>query len=522
MSTLRPLPIPSSRWHGGRRYVAGALMVAATFAAGIFLIPGVGVLAPPALTAQNLHQDPDVARFFADTFPSGNPALMARTSERIPHLLDAARTRIARDFAERPPVHRLLLHTLAEVCLNLSYYEGTQRALADSAALATAHRMGDADADAQHALLRARLAVETGRASAALAELDSFLGNHVSTPISPEQMVYLRLQRLRALEDSGRGRQARPQAEALLADTEKHLGTQSLAAARVGVLTARLRSAASEHAAARTLVERSVYQLRRHFGETHPELAQALLAAGMVEYHDGQRVRALALGNAAAEILERMADRQTRRLHLIQRNLGILNAQAGNHAAAERYLREALATARAIHAPEHPDVAASIYNLAYFDWRVLHNPGEAMPLMREALALGEKSWGPMHPDTSALRVNLARVFNELQLFDATRELLTDRLPTMETPVCAVGTRIELARALAQSGDIPAARPLLAQARENMERVSKQSQKQLESDFRDVQSIVNATLSVNKLALEPRNASRKVVGDEGLALPGHAH
>jgi tetratricopeptide (TPR) repeat protein len=55
--------------------------------------------------------------------------------------------------------------------------------------------------------------------------------------------------------------------------------------------------------------------------------------------------------------------------------------------------------------PEHPDVAASLGNLASL-YRSQGKYAEAEPLYQRSLAISEKTLGPEHPDTKVVRENL--------------------------------------------------------------------------------------------------------------------
>ena len=59
-------------------------------------------------------------------------------------------------------------------------------------------------------------------------------------------------------------------------------------------------------------------------------------------------------------------------------------------------MRRALAIAEGSYGPDHPDVAATLNNLAGL-LQDTNRLGEAEPLMRRALAIDEESYGPDHP-----------------------------------------------------------------------------------------------------------------------------
>ena len=66
----------------------------------------------------------------------------------------------------------------------------------------------------------------------------------------------------------------------------------------------------------------------------------------------------------------------------------------------------------AVHGPDHPDVAASLNNLALI-LRDLGQPGEARPLLERALAIDEAVYGPDHPEVATDLDNLAMILEDL-------------------------------------------------------------------------------------------------------------
>ena len=78
---------------------------------------------------------------------------------------------------------------------------------------------------------------------------------------------------------------------------------------------------------------------------------------------------------------------------------------AGRYSEAEPLYKQSLAIREKVLGPNHPDVAASLNNLAE-----LYRTGrytDAEPLLKRALAIREKSLGPDHPEVAASLNNLA-------------------------------------------------------------------------------------------------------------------
>jgi tetratricopeptide (TPR) repeat protein len=83
----------------------------------------------------------------------------------------------------------------------------------------------------------------------------------------------------------------------------------------------------------------------------------------------------------------------------------------GKYDEAELLYRRALAIREKVLGPDHPDVAASLNNLA----TLLDKQGkydEAEPLYRRALAIRKKVLGPDHPDVAASLNNLAALLHK--------------------------------------------------------------------------------------------------------------
>jgi serine/threonine-protein kinase len=77
-------------------------------------------------------------------------------------------------------------------------------------------------------------------------------------------------------------------------------------------------------------------------------------------------------------------------------NLGNAHAAAGNPALAEEEIRRALAVREAALPAGHPDIAASLTDLARV-LRMQGRPEDALPIDRRAVAAGEKAFGAEHP-----------------------------------------------------------------------------------------------------------------------------
>ena len=87
-------------------------------------------------------------------------------------------------------------------------------------------------------------------------------------------------------------------------------------------------------------------------------------------------------------------------------NLATLYIDQGRYAEAEPLLKRALAIREKALGPDHPDVAQSLHNLAVL-YQVQGRYAEAEPLYKRALAIKEKALGHDHPDVATSLNNLA-------------------------------------------------------------------------------------------------------------------
>jgi tetratricopeptide (TPR) repeat protein len=81
--------------------------------------------------------------------------------------------------------------------------------------------------------------------------------------------------------------------------------------------------------------------------------------------------------------------------------------QAGRYGEAEPLYRKALAAYEKALGPEHPDVAASLVNLAEL-YREQGRPDEAEPLYQRALVIQERGGRPMGDPGLILIMRLGR------------------------------------------------------------------------------------------------------------------
>jgi hypothetical protein len=192
--------------------------------------------------------------------------------------------------------------------------------------------------------------------------------------------------------------------------------------------------------------------------------------------------RALALSDATAQPLE-WADAAVW-------VASVLNDLA-RYAEAEPLLREALTRRESKLAPNDPEIAIALNNLAQL-LQATNRLAEVEPLMRRALALDEAAYGPEHPDVARDLNNLA------QLLHATNRLAQAE-PLYRRVVSIVGKSLgayhpNVAIALNNLAQLLQDTNRLAEAEPLMRRVVSIFEKSLGADHPDV------AMALNNLAL----------------------
>jgi tetratricopeptide (TPR) repeat protein len=112
----------------------------------------------------------------------------------------------------------------------------------------------------------------------------------------------------------------------------------------------------------------------------------------------------------AAALVEHLPAGSEERLARFLSEWGGAAYEAGDYRGAEHPLTRALAICEAVLGAQHPDVAASLNNLAEL-YRAQGRYEEAAPLYQRALAICEAVLGAQHPDVAASLNNLAELYD---------------------------------------------------------------------------------------------------------------
>ena len=86
--------------------------------------------------------------------------------------------------------------------------------------------------------------------------------------------------------------------------------------------------------------------------------------------------------------------------------------QQGRYAEAAEVAEEALTVAEKTFESNHPDVAATLNNLALL-YKAQGKYAEAEPLYKQALKIVEKALGPEHPDVATTCENMAGLYRQI-------------------------------------------------------------------------------------------------------------
>jgi tetratricopeptide (TPR) repeat protein len=146
---------------------------------------------------------------------------------------------------------------------------------------------------------------------------------------------------------------------------------------------------------------------------------------------------------------------------------GMAALSAADFPLASMVFAEALRIREQLLAPEHPDLAVSLSNLAALLWET-NRLSEAEPLFRRALAIDQKSYGPDHPDVAGDLNNLALLLHDTNRLSEAEPLYRRALAINEKSYGpdhpTVGTGLNnLAGLLRQTNRLSEAEPLYRRA-----------------------------------------------------------
>ena len=176
---------------------------------------------------------------------------------------------------------------------------------------------------------------------------------------------------------------------------------------------------------------------------------------------------ALPILEQALEVGRRALGSQNVRVAQSLNDLGVLQRELGNPAAAEPLLRESLETRRQLLGNEHPDVAITLVELA----RVLKDRGrlaESEAPTREALAIRRKVYGEEHRQTATSKSELGSLLWEQGDLAGAEQMLRENVATSERQLGAnhpnvASSKGTLGNLLVAKGDPKGAEALLIES-----------------------------------------------------------
>ncbi|MFQ5528001.1 MAG: tetratricopeptide repeat protein [Thermoanaerobaculia bacterium] len=174
------------------------------------------------------------------------------------------------------------------------------------------------------------------------------------------------------------------------------------------------------------LFEEALAVRRELFEESHPSVAEPLVALGPTLREQGELELAEQVLRQAVEVHEKLQDTTSPELGTALDELGVIQFYAGRYPESEETLRRALALRRETLGTEHADTATSMNDLA-LALRYQAKYDEAESLFRESLEVGQRVLDPEHPDVATKMMNLAGNLEKQNQFEEAESLYREAL-----------------------------------------------------------------------------------------------
>ena len=250
--------------------------------------------------------------------------------------------------------------------------------------------------------------------------------------------------RIGALFEAKRFKEAIPLAEELVATTERTLGAAHVDVADALVVLSDAQSGASQTAAAVRSLGRAIEIREKASGPDDPGVAEDCNALAVLHYGQGNYRAAEPLMTRALSIRERVLGPDAPETAQSANNLAQLYQEMGDYSAAEPLLQRALALYEKAHGPTHADVAIALNNLASL-YSAKGDYPRAEPLYRRTLAIREQNDGLDSMPTAQVLNNLGLMYQRQGALDKARPLLERSLAIREQKLGA--DHIDVARVL---------------------------------------------------------------------------
>jgi serine/threonine-protein kinase len=234
-----------------------------------------------------------------------------------------------------------------------------------------------------------------------------------------------RVDRLGALRVAGKYREGLAIGEPLLAEAEAIAYAPLLAQVRFRL--GLLREGAGDYEGAKALLRAAAVSAAEGKDDilVASSWAWLLFIVGERQQHLEEAAVIEALG---ASVVARAQDERVRADWL--NAAGLVQAHLGRRAEARAAHERVLAIKEKVLGPEHPDVSATLNNLA----NTLHQMGaysQATAAYERALSISEKALGPEHPDVAYLIYNMGSTLDAMGAWPRSRSLLERALSIRE-------------------------------------------------------------------------------------------
>ncbi|MEO7502071.1 MAG: serine/threonine-protein kinase, partial [Gemmatimonadaceae bacterium] len=213
-----------------------------------------------------------------------------------------------------------------------------------------------------------------------------------------------------------------PRADTLLRaslDQRRRLyGQEHSEVAQALIALGMLRTTQAEYDSAEAFVWRGMEMTRRQLPPTHPAVSKAATSFGQVLVEKGDYPRAIAVLDSTVR-LQSQVPTITPELAATLTQLANAHFYAGNYAISDTLNRRVLAMDRKLYGERHPHVADDLLNLGAIQFEWQHYP-EAERYDRQALDIIRAWYGNNHPETASSLTLLGRALvSQKKLDEAT-------------------------------------------------------------------------------------------------------
>src|SRR5687768_1158166 len=228
-----------------------------------------------------------------------------------------------------------------------------------------------------------------------------------------------------------------------------------------------LRNAEAQYDSAEAFVRKGMEMTRRHLTPTHPAVSRAAASLGQVLEEKGDYDRAIAVLDSSVR-LQSSLTAITPEYAATLTHLANAHFYAGNYAVSDTLNRRVLVMDRKLYGERHPHVADDLINLGaiQFEWQKF---AEAERYDREALAIIRAWYGNNHPETASALTLLGRALVSQKKLDEGAAILREAVGIQERVYGPVHPRV--ASALNELGRVAHQQGRLDEAEANFRRMT---------------------------------------------------